>query len=241
MDLTHEMKHQCAIRRIELAGDLVGQEDSRSRGQHARERRSLLLAAGEVIGAVAAAVGHVDLAEEVACSRPRQRPATESRGQADVLDEVERRNEILTLEHDPDGPASEALPNLIPGACDVDAVEEHSTRRGPIYRCDEVEERALPGPGPTHHRDELAGRDVEVHAAQCDRLHIALAVDLDDILESDRRSAPGLGRRRHDRGRGSRDAQVHRKLSIIVRNASTLSTPSGVDRLITARPFGPGT
>jgi hypothetical protein len=41
-------------------------------------------------------------------------------------------------------------------------------RRRPVEQADDVHERRLPGSGGTHHRDELAGLDGEVDAAQRD-------------------------------------------------------------------------
>src|SRR5256885_1006530 len=106
-----------------------------------------------------------------------------------------------------------------------------------------MEKGRLPGSGTTHEGDELARQDLEIDAPQRDRLDVDLAIDLDDLLEPDDgfegRAAVGNPTQsgchdpRSDGGPAKRllVRHCHRKLSIIWRNASTLSTPSGVDRL----------
>ena len=77
VDLEEELVHLLARARVEVAGGLVGQEELRLEDERARERHALLLAAGELAGAVEHAVREADLLEE---RRGRAAPSRRAAG-----------------------------------------------------------------------------------------------------------------------------------------------------------------
>src|SRR5262249_46743833 len=102
----------------------------------------------------------------------------------------------------------------------------------------EMKERALPRARPAENRDEFAGLDAQVETSKRDCLDLSGAIDLEDVDAL--KCRPGTGFRRCLRF--SIEARhLHRKLSIIKRYASTLSTPLGVPRSTTACLPAPGT
>ena len=145
---------------------------------------------------------------------------------------------------DPRSPDARSLGFVGPGQ--VDAGHDHATRRRSIRAGEKLEEGRLAGARAAHDGHELAPRDRQVDAAQRDRLDIGLAKDPDDIPELDDRRGPWFGDRWFAgrplaSGGQAAGRQAHLKLWIIWRKASTLSTPSGVERLMIASPPGPGT
>jgi len=90
----------------------------------------------------------------------------------------------------------------------------------------QVERRALPRPGRPEESCDLVLLDAQVEPAQRDRLSRTGAEDLEDVVQLERAEGDlvALGRLAVEA------SQRHRKLSIISRYASTLSTPTGVPR-----------
>src|SRR2546423_203835 len=162
-------------------------------------------------------------------------PAGKGRRKHDAFLEVEEVRQVLTLEEEANTRAADRVAPCLVDVRKNDAIDDHAPARGTIHARDEVQQGRLSGSRAAHQRDVLARGDPQVDAAQGDRLDVAFAVDPDHVAELDRRDVrlrPWQERlaRRHD----------HLKLVIIWRKASTLSTPSGVERLMIARP-GPGT
>lgn len=161
-----------------------------------------------------------------------------------ILKQIERRDQVAMLVDDADLASAQGGPIGLVGRGEIAATEEDPAGGRSVRRGQDVEQAALARPGSTHDGDEFARGDGHVHAAQGDGLDVRLAIDPDDI----RKAIDGIGI--VDRGgvRGDRPTtgrrarhHAHRKLSIIWRKASTLSTPFGVDRVTIAIPFGPGT
>ena len=85
--------------------------------------------------------------------------------QADVLDDVEQRDQVERLEDEPGALAAEARRLVVGEAADVLALEEHLAGRGPVQAAQELEQGALARAGRAHQGHELAGRHGERHAA----------------------------------------------------------------------------
>src|SRR5258705_4851403 len=110
---------------------------------------------------------------------PIERPIRERSSEDEVLLEIEERHEVLGLEDDPDAGSAKAHPVRLVGPRQVQAVDDDAASRGSIRPGKQAEERRLAGAGSAHEGQELTLRDLEVDAAERDRLDIHLAVDLD--------------------------------------------------------------
>src|SRR5262249_31402329 len=71
----------------------------------------------------------------------------------------------------------------------LDAIERVAAARRLVEAADHVHQRRLAGAGRPHDRDELAGLDVEVDAAQGVHLVRAHAVDLGELADADHGAA----------------------------------------------------
>jgi len=155
-----------AGRAVEIAGRLVGQQQRGAGDKGARNRDALLLAAGKLPRIMPEAMPEPD---------PRQRSLGQREGIAmpgqferdrDVLARRHRRQQVETLEYDPDMvPAQPRQPVLVerrqilpgddnsPGARPLDAGDNHHQAR-------------FAGPRRADQRDRLARHDRQRHAAQ---------------------------------------------------------------------------
>ena len=95
---------------VEVAGRLVREHDGRLGDERAGDRDALLLAAGELGGAVALAVGEADAVDQVgdAALRGGVRASGETDREGDVLLGGERREQVEALEDEADAISAEA-------------------------------------------------------------------------------------------------------------------------------------
>ena len=156
-------------------------------------------------------------------------------GEDDALLEVQEIGQVLSLEDQADARTADRVSSRLVDQREVDPVDDHAAAGWAVHARDQVQQGRFARPRPAHQRDVVATRDRQVYAAQGPRFDITFAIDPDDVLELDCRAVS----RRRFVGRSAL-GHDHLKLVIIWRKASTLSTPSGVDRLMMARP-GPDT
>ena len=133
---------------------LVEQHDARIEDQRAGDRQHLLLAAGELVAEIAAALGQpreqrVDLVE-----RPRSRP----RDRGHVLLDRERPEDVALLRHPADA-GMRALVRAQPG--DVAAVEPDGAAEMAGDADDRVDQRGLAHAVAAEQRQRLAFGDLE--------------------------------------------------------------------------------
>ena len=167
---------------------IVEHEDARAGEERPRERDALALAAGEVDAAFAdqrvVAVGQVvDEGRDsggVAGGEHVVPVGVGPRGEQVVAQE--HREEHGLLRDDRDG-ATELRDRRV---ARVDSADEDTPGRRVVETGKQVEQRRLAGAGRAAERDDLAGLDGEVDAAQ----HLCAAVGEVDVLEAHRR-APG--------------------------------------------------
>ena len=235
--LSHEVGVQPIGRcGIKLSRHLVREDDPRPRGQDRGKRCPLLLAPGELARPVSFSTRETNSPEDGLRTGPVDRSARQLGCQLDVLIEIEERDQVAALEHDPDVGSTESPAVVLFCAREVDPIDNHAARGRSVGAGKELQQRGLARTRATHDRDELADGHLEVDPPECNGLDVDLAVDTNDIHELDRRSNRG-----NPPGRCRHLCYDHEKLVIIWRKASTLSTPSGVARLTTARPVDPGT
>jgi hypothetical protein len=204
LDLAPEV---AAERRVEVRERLVQQHDLRLGRERARERDPLALAPRQL---VRVAVGLVLEAHQL--ERPAREPvalvaSAARQPERDVRLHLQVREERVVLEHHP-GPAP--LRRREPaGPRHELAADRDRAGVGPLEPGDQAQQRRLAAAGRAEHRDQLAGRDVELDAGDRSRR----AERLRDALEPDAhraRSAPGRAPResRIIRITGSRPAST---------------------------------
>src|SRR5439155_94602 len=120
----------------------------------ARDRDALLLAAGELLGAVVPACGQADGPERDLCPPAPlgARQAGQQERQLDVLDRAQHRDQVVELEdeaHVPRAPGREAV-LVEPG--EGLAGDHHLARIGPVEAGEQVEQGRLARPRGTHER-----------------------------------------------------------------------------------------
>jgi hypothetical protein len=104
------MQRSSDEQRPRVSGRLVGEQQWRIVGESPRERDTLLLAARELGGQEVQTLAETELLQEQASPFARGRPgdASEIAGEFDVLERIERGEEVEVLEHEPEMPRSEA-------------------------------------------------------------------------------------------------------------------------------------
>jgi hypothetical protein len=186
-----EVEDVLAVGGVEVAGGFVGHEDGRGEHEGAGEGDALLFAAGELDGVVVASFGEADAIEEFAGALGGLAGgAAEFGGEQDVFFGGEGGDELVALENEPELAAAQAGEAVFRQADDLFAVEEDAAGGGVIESGEEAEEGAFAAAGGAHDGDELAGRDVEIEAAE----------DIDPVGGG----GDGLGESTHPDGRGGR-------------------------------------
>ena len=145
---------------IEIPRRLVSQQDGRVVCERTRDRDALTLSAGEGRRIAANALAQPDLDEQLARTPfpVGARPHPQHRD-LNVLDRAQRRDEVVELEDERNGPR--AIARGVVQTRDVQPVDDDRPRIRAVERADEIEERALPAAGWSRQRDELARVDME--------------------------------------------------------------------------------
>ena len=116
------------------------------------------------------------------------RRAVVEQRQFDVVERRGARQQVEALEDEPDLAVAHDRELVLRHARDVLAVEDVAAARRPIEAPEDVHQRRLAGSGRAGDRDELAGLDVEVRAAQRAHGDLADVVGLDEISDGNNRA-----------------------------------------------------
>ena len=170
---------------VECAERLVHQQKRGLERESARDRRTLLHAAGELPGMVVAEALELDEVEHLRHARPAPLllPAEHLERQRDVLRDRAPVEEHCVLEHDPVVAVDARLLRRL-------AVDGHRSRRRLDQVADHAQQRRLAAARRADQRDELARLQLEIDVLECGdvslRERLRHALDRDDRL---RRSA----------------------------------------------------
>jgi hypothetical protein len=93
-------------------------------------------------------------------------PAGELVRQQDVFLSGQGREQLVTLENETNLPTSDKSQFVFAQPGDVDAVEDNGSRGGGIEAGEQSEQGAFAAAGGPHDGDKLAGRDIEIDAAE---------------------------------------------------------------------------
>ena len=186
-----QRRHDLAlVRRVEIAGRLVGQQDRGVVDQRARDRHALLLAARELARMVGLAPGQAERAQRrVGALGAALRLARVEQRQRDVLARARALEQIEALEHEADPAAAHLRERRLVLARDVDAFEEVGAARRAVEAAEHVHERRFARARRAHDRDELAALDGEIDAAQRAHVELAHAIGLLEPADFDHRLA----------------------------------------------------
>ena len=168
VDAQQRIHHDPGVARVERGDRLVGEDDVRLLHQRARDRDALLLAAGELVGALGGERGHIELFER----RHRQRlvllgPGLSQRAPGrdfgepahqDVGQHVEPSDQIELLKDH--RRARAPLPQILAAQRrHIDALEQDPAFGWLGKAVDHPQQRRLAGAGAADHADEAARRD----------------------------------------------------------------------------------
>ena len=219
-------EHDLLVALVEFGGRFVGEDERRLARGRGGDRHPLLLPAGEGACARSLSPAQVEGVERVGNSVIDPPAAGKPQRERHVLAYRQSRPQIAALEHDRRFAG--------PEGCQLGLVEvRQRTAEDANVSCGrlvepggQMQHRALPRAGRPEHGDELAGFDPQLQTAQRNRLHGTGAENLEHVVELERAERQLLA----PLGLAPEACYRHRKLSIINRYASTLSTPSGVPR-----------
>ena len=213
VDLEEEVVHRVAGLGVEVAGGLVGEEELGREDQGAGEGDALLLAAGELAGAVGDAVAQGDLVEQGAGGALHLAAALalDEAGHHHVLEGVELGEQVVELEDEADGPVADRRQPGAGEAGELVVAEADGAARGQVEGADAVEQGALAGArgADDGHHLALVDGDVDApeHPQRAPHVHEALV----QIAHLDEASAHGLAlysQRRPSTGRSSEAAKA---------------------------------
>ena len=193
---------------VEVAGGFVGEDDGGTVDEGAGDGDSLLLAAGELVGAVvesaldAEHVGEVIQEGLVEFSPGGRAESGDVVGDFNVAHGREGGEKVEALEDEADLGAAHSGALGVGEFGEVCAVDEDRAGGGVGEAAEDVEEGGLSGAGGADNGDELAGSDGEVDVAKGGNLEFAGAVGLAQVAgDDDGRRGEVLLRRSGERGR----------------------------------------
>ena len=155
---------------VERRGWLVGEDQARGVDQSPGDRDSLTLPAGELVGLEPDLRGEVQPGQQgdgflvnLLIARPRLAvPAVQLLRQADVLDRVERAEQVVSLENETDLAAEAAEVVVVhPGQLVTEHLDGAAVRLELAKAADQGQERRLPRARLARHDDDLTGVEVE--------------------------------------------------------------------------------
>ena len=189
VELPQQREDRLPRLRVEVAGRLVGQDESRLGHERPRDGDALLLAAGELGGAAARDRRRERHPGEGLARAPARLPpadAEELERPGHVLLRREGGEQVEALEDEADLPQADVAAGIVPQVGEVAPPDQHPPGARRIQARDQVENRALARAARAQDGDELARRDAEAHLTQGgDRLGPGV-VALAHRFESDR-------------------------------------------------------
>src|SRR6202163_3858100 len=142
MQFAEQAQNDFLVRRVEVAGGLVGEHDFRIVDEGAGDAYALLLASGELRRQVFGAVFEADAIERFE-GLLFIGHAVEVLGEHDVLDGGEIRNHVKVLEDEADGFGADMVKFRGTEVGDVLSVEPDFAAGGAVEASDEIDQGAL--------------------------------------------------------------------------------------------------
>ncbi len=170
--------------RVELRGRLVGEHDGRAVGDRPRDRDALLLAAGQLLGAVREPGGQPHGPEHLfgAVRALARGEAGDAKSEVDVLESGHRRQQGDGLEDEPHPAPAQRVGLAVGERRHVPPVEPDPARGRPVQGAEQVQQGGLAGTRAALEHRQGPARDGEVDAAE----------DLDGLPSRDEAAVQGL-------------------------------------------------
>ena len=160
--VAQQREHLAAGAQVQRAGRLVGEHDLGLADQRPGDRHPLLLAAGELRGAVAGAVAEADRGQRLARPRRAEPPAREPRRQRDVLRGGQRAEQVEGLKDEPEPLAAQPRQRPLAQRARARASpRKHPAGGRPVQPGGGLQQRRLAGARRPHHGGERAALEVE--------------------------------------------------------------------------------
>ena len=191
VELAQQGQDGTTCTRVERARRLVGEDDAGGADEGTRDGDALLLPARQLRRPMAPAVVEADAPERFADRGAREPPASEPRGEDDVLLRGERGEQVERLEHEADALPPQPGERSLAEAVEVGLLEADATLGGPVEPGRELKQRRLPGARGPHHGGERAAVEGQRDAVERADMPVAAPEDADDVVEFD----GGTGRR----------------------------------------------
>src|SRR2546423_14485598 len=163
VNLADELEDPLAGARVEVPGRLVREDECRAVDDGAPDGDALHLAAGELVRVVRGARAEADVVEDLARALGRLGAphAGEREREGDVLDHVQRRDQVEELEDEADRRAAQHRQRALVERRGLDVVEADAAARLPGDRADQIQQRRPPRARGAHEHREVARGDVE--------------------------------------------------------------------------------
>ncbi len=187
IELLQQAQDLFGVVAVEIAGGFVADQEGRVGDDRAGDRHALLLAAGQLAGAVVGAIGQAHQGQcdfGIALALGGIEVGKQQR-QFDILLRVEHRHQVVELEHEADMVAAPGRQLAAAEAVDALALDLDLAAGGAVETADEVEQGGLAGTGGTHEGNEVAALDLQVDAVQDLHLLRAALIGLDDVAQGD--------------------------------------------------------
>src|SRR5579859_3257717 len=173
--------------RVEVAGRLVGQDQSRVGGDGPGDRRPLLLASGHLVGKVVETIAQADRLE--GGGGPLAPFAGSDTGIGERELDVGQRggpgDQVEALKHETDLAVADAGKSGLVELADVDAVDPVPAPAWHVETADDVHHRRLAGSRGAHDGDEVPPFDGERHPLEGVHLDETHLVGLDHMAQLD--------------------------------------------------------
>jgi hypothetical protein len=151
---------------VQIARWFVGEENSRAGRNRARQRDSLLLAAGELAGIVIDAMREADRLQFFQGAVERICHHCQFKGYGNVFERRHRRDQMKRLKHDTDIAAAKASRGVLVEFRKLLAGNRYLARCRALEPCHHHQHRRLARAGRTHEADRLALGYLEIDSVQ---------------------------------------------------------------------------
>ncbi len=178
VELTQQLDDLATGPAVERTGRLVCEDDGRAADDRTRDRRALLLAAGELIGLVVEAVAQADAHQCFACALAAlaEMNAVVQQATGDVVDRAHAVQQVELLEDEAHAVCAKRRQLVVRGRGGVVAVDHHVALGGAVQGAHDLQHRGLAGARGPDDGGQAATLDREVDPLErLDTAGVALA------------------------------------------------------------------
>lgn len=187
LGVEEKLRHRFCRFAVEVSRGLVAKEKARPANECSRDRNPLLLAAGELRGAVVQSMLQADPTEQIHGSLTVLPSRGHERGSEDVLENAQLRQETVVLEDKADVLAPERRESIRGEGERIRFSDLHRASRRLVERSEKKQQRALPSSGGPHDGKGVALVEGEREAAKDVQRSRRSVIVLDEPLDFEQR------------------------------------------------------